>query len=62
MKVIRQLNHITITCNIPVICYGLKTDFKGKLFSGSRLLMEIADSIEEIKQRVTLAIKKQLQY
>ena len=47
--VIRQLNHITITCNIPVICYGLKTDFKGKLFSGSRLLMEIADSIEEIK-------------
>ena len=34
---------------IPVICYGLRTDYKGKLFIGSKRLMEIADEIEEIK-------------
>ena len=34
--------------NIPVICYGLRTDFQGHLFPGSRRLMEIADVIEEI--------------
>lgn len=32
-----------------VICYGLRTDFKTHLFEGSRRLMEIADTIEEIK-------------
>lgn len=34
---------------IPVICYGLKTDFQGKLFEGSKTLIEYADKIEEIK-------------
>ena len=34
-------------CNI--ICYGLRTDFKTRLFEGSRRLFEIADSIEEVK-------------
>ncbi len=34
---------------IPVICYGLRTDFKGNLFEGSKRLMEIADKISEIK-------------
>lgn len=34
--------------NIPVICYGLRTDFKGKFFEGSKRLMEVADAIEEI--------------
>ena len=33
--------------NIPVLCYGLKTDFQGKLFEGARLF-ELADVIEEI--------------
>jgi thymidine kinase len=32
-----------------VICYGLRTDFKSHLFEGSRRLMELADSIEEVK-------------
>jgi thymidine kinase len=38
-------------CNldIPVICYGLRTDYTGQLFSGSLRLMAIADTIEEIK-------------
>lgn len=38
-----------ITKKIPVIVYGLKTDFKSNLFEGSARLLEIADSIEEIK-------------
>lgn len=35
--------------NIPVICYGLRTDFCGNLFSGSEALLAWADVIEEIK-------------
>lgn len=40
---------IVDTYNIPVICYGLKTDFLGKLFDGSKALLELADDIELIK-------------
>ena len=35
--------------DIPVICYGLRTDFQSKLFPGSMRLLEIADKIEEVK-------------
>ena len=35
--------------NIPVICYGLRSDFRGDLFDGSKRLFEIADDIQEIK-------------
>ena len=35
--------------NVPVICYGLRTDFQARLFPGSRRLFELADQIEEIK-------------
>ena len=38
-----------IADHIPVLCYGLKTNFKGYLFEGSKRLLEIADSISEIK-------------
>lgn len=38
-----------ITKFVPVLCYGLKTDFRTKLFSGSRRLIEIADSLTELK-------------
>ena len=34
--------------DIPVLCYGLKTDFRGVLFEGSKRLMELADAIEEL--------------
>lgn len=34
---------------IPVMCYGLKTDFRGRLFEGSEALVCLADNIEEIK-------------
>ena len=35
--------------NIPVLCFGLRTDFQTKLFPGSMRLMEVADTIQEIK-------------
>lgn len=35
--------------NLPVICFGLKTDFQTKFFPGSMRLMELADSLTEIK-------------
>ena len=46
----KQINDCQlITEKIPVLCYGLKTNFKGYLFEGSKRLLEIADSISEIK-------------
>jgi thymidine kinase len=44
-----QLSDIVDILNIPVICYGLRTDFVMKMFEGSEYLMAISDSIEEIK-------------
>lgn len=49
MEHIDQLREIAYEKSIPVICYGLRTDFRTKLFPGSLRLMEIADSIEEVK-------------
>lgn len=48
--VVEQLAHIAHNQpNIPVICYGLRTDFKTKLFPAAARLLELADTIEEIK-------------
>lgn len=44
---INMLRNIAIT--IPVMCWGLRTDYTTKLFEGSKRLMEIADSIQEVK-------------
>ena len=46
---IDQLREIVDDCNIPVMCFGLRTDFQTRLFPGSLRLMEIADTIQEIK-------------
>ena len=46
---INQLRKIVDELNIPVLCFGLRTDFLTNLFEGSRRLFEIADSITEIK-------------
>lgn len=48
-KQIDELSDIVDTLGINVICYGLRTDFKTNLFPGSKRLLEIADSIEELK-------------
>ena len=45
---VEELWKISKKLNIPVICYGLKTDFKGYLFSGSKRLLELADKLEEL--------------
>lgn len=41
--------HIVDELNTPVVCYGLRADFKGNLFEGSAALLAAADTIEEIK-------------
>ena len=46
---IDQLRAIVDDYNVPVMCFGLRTDFQTKLFPGSRRLMELADAIQEIK-------------
>ncbi len=46
---IDALRDLTIDHGVPVICYGLRTDFQARLFPGSRRLLELADSIEEVK-------------
>ena len=46
---IDQLRAIVDEQSIPVLCFGLRTDFLTRLFPGSRRLMELADVIEEIK-------------
>ena len=44
-----QLSDVVDYLGINVMCYGLRTDFKSKLFPGSKRLFELADTIEEIK-------------
>ena len=46
---IDQLRAIVDDFNVPVMCFGLRTDFQTKLFPGSMRLMEVADTIQEIK-------------
>ncbi|HTV70706.1 MAG TPA: thymidine kinase [Rhizobiaceae bacterium] len=44
-----QLARIADRLNIPVMCYGLRTDFQGNLFSGSKALLAIADELREVR-------------
>lgn len=44
-----QLANIVDELDIPVICYGLRSDFQLEVFEGSKYLMAIADNVEEIK-------------
>ena len=46
---VNQLRRVVDELDVPVICFGLRTDFLTKLFSGSMRLFEVADSIAEIK-------------
>lgn len=43
------LRRIVNECEIPVLCFGLRTDFRCHLFEGSQRLFEVADSVAEIK-------------
>ncbi len=46
---VRYLVHLVDDCDIPVICYGLRADFRGELFPGSYELLVMADKLEEVK-------------
>ncbi len=46
---IDQMRYLVDNFDLPVMCFGLRTDFRTKLFPGSRRLFELADSITEIK-------------
>ena len=46
---VEQVARIVDEHNINVVCYGLRTDFTSNLFEGSKRLMELADTIEEMK-------------
>ena len=56
--VIEDLRRITVDPGVPVICYGLRTDFRTKLFPGAQRLMELADRIEEVKVTCQYCQKK----
>ncbi len=44
-----QLARVADNLGVPVMCYGLRTDFQGKLFPGSATLLAIADNLREIR-------------
>jgi len=46
---VRQLARVCDETGIPVLCYGLRTDFQGRLFPGSAELLALADALIEIK-------------
>ena len=46
---VQQLHQVAQVRGIPVICYGLRSDFRGEPFPGSAYLLALADDIEEIK-------------
>lgn len=46
---VKQLAYVVDKLDIPVLCYGLRTDFQGELFSGSQYLLAWADKLVELK-------------
>ena len=46
---VKQLSYIVDSLGIPVLCYGLRTDFRGELFEGSQYLLAWADKLIELK-------------
>jgi thymidine kinase len=49
-KHVEQLSDVVDFLNVPVMCYGLRTNSNGTLFEGSKALFELADEVEEISQ------------
>ena len=46
---VRQLHRLAHTRRLPVICYGLRSDFRGEAFPGAAALLTLADDLEEMK-------------
>ena len=55
---IDELSDVVDILGISVICYGLKADFKGNLFTGSKRLLEISDNIIEMERQCSCGRKK----
>jgi thymidine kinase len=61
-----QLARVSDRLNIPVMCFGLRTDFQGKLFPGSSELLAIADELREIRticycgSKATMVVRRSL--
>ena len=54
---VRQLHRIAHVNVVPVICYGIRSDFQGEPFPGAAYLLALADSVEEIKTICTCGRK-----
>ena len=54
---VQQLHQLAQVRGVPVICYGLRSDFRGDPFPGSAYLLALADDIEEIKNICTCGKK-----
>jgi len=54
---VQQLHQLAQVRGVPVICYGLRSDFRGAPFPGSAYLLALADDIEEIKNICTCGKK-----
>jgi thymidine kinase len=54
---VRQLHKLAHVANIPVICYGIRSDFLGEPFPGAAYLLTLADDIEELKNICTCGRK-----
>ena len=58
-----QLTEVVDRLNIPVLCFGLRTDFQGELFEGSRYLLAWGDQLDELKtichtgQKATMVVR-----
>lgn len=59
-ELVELLRDVATRLDVPVICYGLRSDFKTKLFPGSQRLFELADTIEEIKTTCHFCRRKSL--
>ena len=54
---VQQLHQLAQVKGVPVICYGLRTDFRGEPFPGSIYLLALADDLEELKNICTCGKK-----
>ena len=55
---VRQLGQVADKLNYPVMCYGIRTDFRGELFEGSAELLALADNLIELKTICSLCNRK----
>ncbi|MAN55845.1 MAG: thymidine kinase [Paracoccus sp. (in: a-proteobacteria)] len=59
-----QLAHVADDLRIPVMCYGLRVDFRGELFPGSAALLALADDLREVRtichcgRKATMVIRR----